>query len=107
MRIARRRRYWLVVTVLLMLTLTLIGHVCALPHDHPAAEDHHDTGDSLHGASCEVVRSQSPASGAPTLAVATVMDPVADAPIAGVARTARPRSVHAPPLFLLHASLLI
>jgi len=107
MKVARRRRYWLVVTVLAMLTLTLVGHVCALPHHHPIAGDHHDTGDSLHGASCEVVRSQAPASGAPALSIVAVMDPVADALIAGVAMPARPRSVHAPPLFLLHASLLI
>ena len=106
MKAGRRRRYWLVVTVLTMLTLTLVGHVCALPHDHPIAAADHDTGDSIHGASCEVVRSQLPASGAPILAVVAVME-FADAPIAGVASSARLRSVHAPPLFLLHASLLI
>ena len=102
-----RRRYWLVVTVLATLTLTLVGHVCALPHDHPIVDNHHENGDSVHGASCEVVRSQSPATGAPILAAIAVADAVAAAPIAGVATRARARSVHAPPLFLLHASLLI
>jgi hypothetical protein len=48
-----------------------------------------------------------PATGAPILAVIAVTELVADAQIRGVATSARPRSVHAPPLFLLHASLLI
>jgi hypothetical protein len=107
MKSRHRRRYWLVVTVLTMLALTLVGHVCALPHDHPVAAEDHDTGDSVHGASCEVVLSQLPATGAPILAVIAVTELVADAQIRGVATSARPRSVHAPPLFLLHASLLI
>jgi len=109
MKVGRRRRYWFVTTVLTLLALTLVGHVCALPlHHHSRANDHHDSEDSVHGASCEVVVGSSfVATGCPVAGVVSQMDNVLDMPARIVAMPSRPRSVHAPPLFLLHASLLI
>jgi hypothetical protein len=102
-----RFRYLLSVTVLALLALTLVGHVCALPlHDHPAAENHHDGGDSVHGASCEVVRSTSPVT-CPIVDAAPLVDRPLDYRARGLHTFPRPLSVHSPPLFLLHAALLI
>jgi hypothetical protein len=96
------------VTVLTLLALTLVGHVCALPlHDHPAAENHHDGGDSVHGASCEVVRSTSSATEGPTIDAAPRADRGVEHGSRGLQISSRPLSVHSPPLFLLHAALLI
>ena len=109
MKVGHRRRYWLVTIVLTLLALTLVGHVCALPlHHHSRADDHHDSEDSVHGASCEVVVGSSfVVTGCPVVGVVRQLDDVMDTPARIVAIPSRPRSVHAPPLFLLHASLLI
>jgi hypothetical protein len=109
MKAGRRRGYWLLGTVLTLLALTLVGHVCALPLHHDSqADDHHDSEDSVHGASCEVVVRSSPTvTGCLVVGVVGRIDNVVDAPARTVAISSRPRSVHAPPLFLLHASLLI
>jgi len=110
----RRRTHLLSIGLLVLLAFTLIGHICALPHgdDHAAsppenAGHHHDGGDSLHVASCEGVRPVSPSSPcAPQVAV-SIMAYVAPAPIARASLSRRPRPTSSPPLFLLHASLLI
>ena len=109
MKIGHRRRYWVVTTVLTLLALTLVGHVCALPlHHHSRADDHDGSEDSVHGASCEVVvGSFLVVAGCPAVGVVRQIDNVVDTPTRAVAIPSRPRSVHAPPLFLLHASLLI
>ena len=94
----------------------VLSHVCALPvhaaglttfvghthgtHDEPSADD------AIHGASCEAVRSTF---AAPPMLSAT---PATPAPVVThiVQRPLeRPRSAvtTSPPLFLLHASLLI
>jgi hypothetical protein len=101
-------RYLLSVTVLALLALTLVGHVCALPlHHHPAAENHHDGADSVHGASCEVARSTSPVTVCPVVDAALLVDRPVDYCARGLQTFSRPLSVHSPPLFLLHAALLI
>src|SRR6266550_8624094 len=106
MKRAPRFRYLLSVTVLALLALTLVGHVCALPlHDHPAAENHHDGGDSVHGASCEVVRSTSPVT-CPIVDAAPLADRLLDGCPRAIQVSLRPLLVHSPPLFLLHAALL-
>jgi hypothetical protein len=108
MKRAPRFRYLPSVTVLALLALTLVGHVCALPlHDHPATEDQHDGADSVHGASCEVVRSTSSATGCPVVDVALLVDRPLDDGSRALQISSRPLSVHSPPLFLLHAALLI
>jgi hypothetical protein len=97
--------------------VVLFGHVCALPvdatglaplvgHTH-GAHDESSADDSLHGASCEAVRSTFAAT--PTMLsvtlttsaclVAHVVQPPLD--------RALPAFAPSPPLFLLHASLLI
>jgi len=105
---APRSRHLLSVIMLALLALTLVGHVCVLPlHGHPATEDHHDAGDSVHGASCEVLRST------PSLPSCPIVDtaPIVDGPVETCAGRLQvfstPFSVHSPPLFLLHAALLI
>jgi len=108
MKRAPRSKYLLSVTVLALLALTLVGHVCALPlHDHPTTEDQHDGADSVHGASCEVVRSTSPVTVCPVVDAAPVVDRSVDHGSRGLQIFSYPLSVHSPPLFLLHAALLI
>ena len=95
----------------------LLSHVCALPvHaagfdtllDHTdAAHDGQSADESVHGGSCEAVRS--------AFAVGPPVVPVAKAvSVTVVTRPVRPSLEHlllavatSPPLFLLHASLLI
>ena len=103
--------------VLVLGLVVVLGHICALPahatglatlaghshgpHDEPSADD------SLHGASCEAVRS--------TFTVAPPVLPVTPAtPARAVTQIVQrplarplPASATSPPLFLLHASLLI
>ena len=104
--------------VFLILSLLLLtGHVCVLPtHGHaepaamPADAGHsHDggEGDGVDGASCEALRSSG---GSPTLAPSAAFG-VADA-LAPCRRwigcTDTPKTAAtSPPLFLLHAALLI
>jgi hypothetical protein len=95
----------------------VLSHVCVLPvhaaglatligHTH-GAHDESSADESVHGASCEAVRS--------TFAVTPPVLPVTPAAPIYVATQVlqrpleRPRSAFAtsPPLFLLHASLLI
>ena len=100
--------------LLLLLAFTLVGHICALPHgDDDAAVPHestgrdHDAGDAVHVASCEGVRSTPPSS--PCVPqVTTLLNVDASAPrVAWLALTNRPYPSSLPPLFLLHAALLI
>jgi hypothetical protein len=106
-------------SIVAMAFVALLGHVCVLPtHAHaepvPAATAHHETaddhgsGESLHGASCDAVVST--AGNAP-LAVPAIADRLLDS----LAFDLRLRTVpvnatlrsESPPLFLLHAALLI
>jgi hypothetical protein len=89
---------------------TMLSHVCVLPHEHAEAmdEDREAGHDALHGASCEALRAsptQPPLLDWIVLATAPDLgEPPAshvDHSRAVVARAA------SPPLFLLHASLLI
>jgi len=114
----RARRWGGARWILLILSLLLLtGHVCVLPtHGHaeaaamPAGAGHsHDgsEGDGVHGASCEALRS---AWGSPTVTPSPAFV-VADAlapcrrwiGCTDIPKTAAP----SPPLFLLHAALLI
>ena len=101
--------------LLLFLGVTLLGHVCALPlHDHGAPatsqhteDQHHDGGDSVHAASCEAVRSTAPASPCVPHVTTAFRQDGAVPQRTGVALTRRPTRSSSPPLFLLHAALLI
>lgn len=98
--------------------LLLAGHVCVLPaHGHsapaalPAGAGHsHDggAGDGVHGASCEALRSSW--AGSPTVApsAVTVVDDVVAPCRRWIGRSDAPKAAaSSPPLFLLHAALLI
>jgi hypothetical protein len=105
---APRSRHLLSVTVLALLAVTLVGHVCALPlHGHPATEEHHDAGDSVHGASCEVIRSTPPLTWYPIVDTAPLVDRPVESCSAALEVFSTPLSIHSPPLFLLYAALLI
>ena len=100
--------------LLVLLAFTLVGHICALPHgdDHaavphePSGHDH-DGGDGMHAASCEGVRS-APSSSPCAPQATMLLNADAAAPrVARLALTRRPQPSSLPPLFLLHASLLI
>jgi hypothetical protein len=105
---APRSRHLLSVSVLALLAVTLVGHVCTLPlHGHPATEEHHEAGDSVHGASCEVLRSTPSLTWYPIVATAALVGRPVQTSSGGLQVFARPLSVHSPPLFLLHAALLI
>src|SRR5438309_6917076 len=99
-------RYLLSGTVLAILALTLVGHVCALPlHGHAATEEHRDAGDSVHGASCEVLRSTPSLTWHPIVEAAPLVERPIDDRSGSLPVFSTPPSVHSPPLFLLHASL--
>jgi hypothetical protein len=97
--------------------LVVLGHVCALPvhaaglatlvgHTHgPHAEPSAD--DSVHGSSCEAVRSTFTV--APPVLTVTPATPARLATHRAQRPPDRPLAAFAPspPLFLLHASLLI
>ena len=95
----------------------ILSHVCALPAHAAAldtvlghtdtAHDAQSTDESVHGGSCEAVRStfavQPPVAPVPTAVSVTV----ATRPVRPFLEHPRPAVVTSPPLFLLHASLLI
>jgi hypothetical protein len=111
------RTSWL---LLLISLVTLVGHVCALPahgepraepaghqHGQPAApQDGHDDADTVHAASCDAVRTTAPTIAAPALTAGHVAGQSEMRPLTRpfVRRTVAPAM---PPLFLLHAALLI
>ena len=101
----------------LLLTCAVIGHTCVLPeHSHAmptrhADLDHHDhADDAVHEASCEAVAISSPVTmSAPPLTDLGIVNLTVE-PLLTTAVTPPLASVKArrgPPLFLLHASLLI
>jgi hypothetical protein len=109
-----RRASFLSLALLAVLALTMVGHICVLPHgeDHQRAPrespgHEHDHGDDMHVASCEGIRSAAPCSPCISL-VAMAFIPYGGAPKAArVSTTPRPEPTSSPPLFLLHAALLI
>jgi hypothetical protein len=115
MRFGASRRSLLPAALLLVLGLTLLGHVCVLPlHDHeqPATSHHaedqdHRGGDSMHAASCEAVRSASPASPCVPHVTTALSADVAVPQTRRIPLTRRPQPSSSPPLYLLHAALLI
>ena len=112
MSFVRRAGMWFVLLAAISVALT---HIC-VPHDasanpatHAPADAHHgdDEGDAMHGASCEGLRS-SPA----RLMTVAASPPVTESAVEPVIvhLTHRPEVVvrgPSPPLYLLHAALLI
>jgi hypothetical protein len=114
MSLGQRRKSVLSGALLFLLAFTLIGHVCVLPfHHHGEASPHdsdnspHDADDSVHAASCEAVRSTTPTPQCASVFSTSLVNSGAllvrqEAPV-----VARARARSSPPLFLLHAALLI
>jgi hypothetical protein len=109
--------------LIVVLTVTAVGHLCVLPfHDHATAEaaqserEAHDPDstpvtpdhDAFHAASCDAVTTSGSRVAAAT---AVTLTPIATDPRAVIAVVPRPAYVTpryaSPPLFVLHASLLI
>lgn len=103
--------------LLIALAFTLLGHICVLPlhghgHDpastsHEADPDHHAADDSVHAASCEALRSTSPVGSGQVLVARPLVYDLVVSLVEAAPRTRRSPSSKSPPLFLLHASLLI
>jgi hypothetical protein len=102
--------------ILLLAVMMLIGHICVLPtHAHvetaPWHGDQaqpHDADEAVHAASCEAL----PSAGIACPTVLTVSTFVAAVPVEPLKRLAdrgglSPLPTPSPPLFLLHAALLI
>ena len=98
--------------LLLVAVAAVFSHICVLPghtHDGDAHHDagHEHPGDAIHAASCDAVSATAPGIVPPALAsrVAVVASVAAgerhERPIA------TPSVASSPPLFLLHAALLI
>jgi len=108
----RRLSSWLLVGVAFFVVL---GHVCAAPiHAHAGAvtthsEDHPERGsdEAAHGASCEALRADSHFD-APTLRQTSIaLQAIGDFERLSFRLTPAPVPTSSPPLFLLHAALLI
>lgn len=114
MRVETRGQELVAVAMLIIAIVAVLGHVCVLPvHAHAAPAESHDShgdepGDnSVHTASCDALKS--------TSAAALIVPAAAWSPLVAV-EAAGPRLFDAapsrsraesPPLFLLHAALLI
>jgi hypothetical protein len=113
----RTQRHGLVAAGLLIVSIiAMLAHVCVLPiHAHAVPVEGHGSHDdsssenSVHTASCEAVKTASVA--APIIPVVTSAPVVEVEPVSlkGHVFDAGPVSAHpdSPPLFLLHAALLI
>jgi hypothetical protein len=113
----RTRRHGFVVAALLIVAIiAVLAHVCVLPvHAHAVPVEGHGSHDddssdsSVHTASCDALKT---ASATPSIALVATSVPVVDVePVSlkGHAFDAAPVRTHpdSPPLFLLHAALLI
>jgi hypothetical protein len=99
--------------LLVMAIIAVLGHVCVLPvHAHIVpVDDHGSHGDttarSVHTASCDALKSTS---ATPSIVPAATSTPVVviEQDATHLVHTARTSGrCESPPLFLLHASLLI
>jgi hypothetical protein len=104
-----RRAAWALLAIAFVVAL---AHVCVLPgHSHAEStaphESRHDNA-ALHTASCDAVRPASTALLMPVVPVASIADRFEASTAKPSATPAPPPSpAISPPLFLLHASLLI
>lgn len=103
---------WALITIAVV---TMLGHVCALPlHVHAGTVTTHDDHsgsaeqtDAVHAGSCDAVKAPTVTSD-PPVAMAAAPTPLLDSTVARPVRSKPvPVATASPPLFLLHASLLI
>ena len=109
-----RARAW---SLLAVACVVALAHVCVLPtHGHaatvaPAASHDHDShhdDEALHSASCDAVRAASVSVPTPIIPVSLVAYPDdSRCRIPANVSSAAPTPAPSPPLFLLHAALLI
>ena len=95
----------------------VLSHVCAMPAHAAgldtvlghtdAAHDAQSTDESVHGGSCEAVRSTFAVQPPVAPVTTTVRVTVVTRPVRSSLEHPRPAVATSPPLFLLHASLLI
>jgi hypothetical protein len=108
----RRLSSWLLVGVAIFV---VFGHICAAPfHAHAGAvtthsEDHPESGsdEAAHGGSCEALRADSDVDAPALLPTGIVLPIIGDLETLRTHPTSAPASTSSPPLFLLHAALLI
>src|SRR5436309_591963 len=93
----------------------VVGHICAAPfHAHAGAvtthsEDHPERGsdEAAHGGSCEALRTTSDVDAPALLPTGIVLPVIGDLETRHAHTTSAPAPTISPPLFLLHAALLI
>ena len=108
-----------------MAAFAAAGHVCVVPHAHAADlhsqvwetnvagsepsrhSDQPDSDDALHNASCTGLRSAETAVALPTTMSTLLLSALLGARARTVAEMSEAPTSSPPPLFLLHASLLI
>jgi hypothetical protein len=103
---------WLLVGVAIFIVL---GHICAAPiHVHAGAmtthsEDHPERGsdEAAHGGACEALRADSDVDVPALLPTGIVLPVIGDLETLRAHPTSAPAPTSSPPLFLLHAALLI
>ena len=111
-----RTSYWLLVALAVVMVL---GHICALPFHahagvittHEERESHHsDTDpdeDAAHAASCDAVKAAPAADGVAVLIPIDTVPVVVSPLVRHLAEADASAVGGSPPLFLLHAALLI
>jgi hypothetical protein len=116
MRPPTPRQGFVAAALLIVAIVAALGHICVLPvHAHAVPIEGHGSHDddasenSVHTASCDALRTASATPSivlVPTTVPAINVEPVS---LKGHAFDAAPLSAHphSPPLFLLHAALLI
>jgi len=110
----RRLSSWLLVGVAVFVVL---GHICAAPfHAHAGAvtttthsEDHPESGsdEAAYGDSSEALRADSHVDAPALLPTGIVLPVIGDLETLRAHPTSAPEPTSSPPLFLLHAALLI
>ena len=108
----RRLSSWLLVAVAVFV---VFGHICAAPfHAHAGtvtthSEDHPESGsdEAAHGGSCEALRADSDVDAPALLPTGIVLPIIGDLETLRAHPTSVPVPTSSPPLFLLHAALLI
>jgi hypothetical protein len=93
----------------------VLGHICAAPiHAHAGAvtthsEDHPESGsdEAVHGGSCEALRADSHVNVPAPHPTGMVLPVIGDLERLRAHPTSTPAPTSSPPLFLLHAALLI
>jgi hypothetical protein len=114
MRPSTRTHRFVPLALLIVAIIAVLGHVCVLPvHAHILPVEHHGShgdgpaDDSVHTASCDALKSTS---ATPSIVPAATWSPlVVVAHVRPRLFDTSPATAHAesPPLFLLHAALLI